>query len=92
MVLESILSLASIPITIATVEGIRHQREKEKKKKEKDADEQYRMRDFHLDVYCSANSRKRDQVDKTIVILRDGKVSLQTPVKPTFEKCHPRPA
>jgi len=90
MVLESILSLASIPITIATVEGIRHQREKEKKNK--DADEQYRMRDFHLDVYCSANSRKRDEVDKTIVILRDGKVSLQRQQSQNFKNCFQTPA
>jgi hypothetical protein len=72
MVLETIFSLASIPITIATVEGIRHQREKDKQNKQ--SDEQSRLQDFHLDVFCNSTSRKKDQVDKTMVVLRDGKV------------------
>jgi hypothetical protein len=74
MVLESLLALTTLPVTIATVEGIRHQRQNDRESK--DADEQYRMQDFHLDVYCSSTSRKRDQVDGTMVVLRDEKVGI----------------
>jgi len=74
MVLETILALASLPVTIATVEGIRHHRETESETRH--VDEQSRLQDFHLDVYCSSSSRKRDQVDKTMVVLQDGKLYL----------------
>jgi hypothetical protein len=39
---------------------------------EAEADE--RHEEFHLDVFCDAKSRKRDEVDGAIVVLKDGKV------------------
>ena len=56
-------------LTIAISEGVRQQERRE-------TDEQARMRDFHLDVYCEAKSRKTDQVHNTIVVLKDGKLWL----------------
>jgi hypothetical protein len=70
MVFE-LLALASIPVAIATAEGVRQQA-----KVENEQEQQYRMKDFYLDVYCSSRSRKRQQVDRTIVILKGGKVQF----------------
>lgn len=67
MVLELLVSL---PVVIATTEGVRHQTRQ-------DHDEQqYRMKDFHIDVFCNAQSRKREQVNRTMVVLRGGKLYL----------------
>jgi hypothetical protein len=68
MVFE-LLALAAFPVAIATAEGVKHQA-----KVDHDREQQYRMKDFHLDVYCSSRSRKRQQVDRTIIVLKDGKV------------------
>jgi len=77
MVFE-ILGLVGIPTVIATTEGVRmhSENEKEKRQLQRDVDEQYRMKDFHLKVYCDSASRKRDQVDGSIVVLRSGKLYL----------------
>lgn len=77
MVLD-LLSLIGLPTTIAVVEGARHQ-----KAEEKEEHEQYRMRDFHIDVYCSSDSRKRDQVHGTMVVLKDHKLYLAPKDKKT---------
>jgi hypothetical protein len=66
MVLELFIAL---PIIIATTEGVRHQA-----RQNHNEEQQYRMKDFHIDVFCNAQSRKREQVDRTMVVLRDGKV------------------
>jgi len=68
MVLD-LLGLIGLPTTIAVVEGARHQ-----KAEEQEEDEQHRMKDFHIEVYCNSNSRKKDQVHGTIVVLKDHKV------------------
>jgi len=70
MVLD-LLSLVGIPATIAVVEGARHQ-----KAEEKEEQQQHRMKDFHIDVYCSSDSRKRDQVHGSMVVLKDHKLYL----------------
>jgi hypothetical protein len=66
MVLELFVSL---PIVTSTTEGAKRQQDQDK-------EEQYRMQDFHLDVFCNAQSRKRNQVDRSMVVLRDGKVPV----------------
>ncbi|KIW08980.1 hypothetical protein, variant 1 [Verruconis gallopava] len=81
----------STGVAVATSEAVRQQ-EKE------DRDEQLRMRDFHLDVYCDARSRKREQVDGSIVVLKENKLWL-APKDPKTKKplpmqgearpCHP---
>jgi hypothetical protein len=75
MVILDILALASLPITVATVAASRHQQSKTKTRNES-TEEQLRMEDFHIDVYCDAESRKRKEVDGTRVILRDGRLWL----------------
>jgi hypothetical protein len=68
MVLELFIAL---PVVIASAEGVRHEA---RQNDDEEQQQQYRMRDFHIDVYCNAQSRKREQVDKTMVVLCDGKV------------------
>jgi hypothetical protein len=70
MVLD-LLTAAGLPVTIATVEGSR-----QIKKEDREEQEQYRMRDFCIDVFCNSGSRKRDEVDKTMVVLRNHKLYL----------------
>jgi hypothetical protein len=70
MVLE-LLALTGLPVAIAAAEGVRHQA-----KQDHDDEQQYRMKDFHIDVYCSSQSRKQEQVNRTMVVLKDGKVTL----------------
>jgi hypothetical protein len=67
MVLDLLISL---PILIATTEGVRQQSQQDC-----DEEQHYRMKDFHIDVFCNARSRKRDQVNRSMVVLRDGKVA-----------------
>lgn len=59
----------SSALSVAISESVKQQERQEN-------DEQLRMRDFHLDVYCEARSRKVGQVDGTTVVLRDGKLWL----------------
>jgi hypothetical protein len=59
----------STSLAVATSEAVRQQ-------DRRDEEEQEWMRDFHLDVYCEARSRKRDQVHGTMVVLRDKKLWL----------------
>ena len=68
MVLD-LLALVGLPTAIAVVEGARHQ-----KAEELEANEQLRMKDFHIEIYCDSNSRKKDQVHGTMVVLKDHKV------------------
>lgn len=68
MVLD-LIGLLGLPVSIATVEGIRHHQEKEQHEEKHE-----RLRDFHIEVYCDAESRKRDQVDRSMIVLQGGKV------------------
>lgn len=65
-----ILSFAGIPITVGASEGVHRQR-----LLDEEAEAPERQEEFHLDVFCDAKSRKKDEVHDTIVVLRDGKVS-----------------
>jgi len=73
MVLELLALATAIPdtvgVNIAVAEGARQQA-----KEDRDEQELHRMKDFYIDVYCNAQSRKKDQVNNTIVVLKDGKV------------------
>lgn len=64
------LTLAGIPISIGANEAVHQQRLLDE---EAEADE--RQEEFYLDVYCDAKSRKKDEVNGAIVVLKDGKVS-----------------
>ncbi|KAJ4366341.1 hypothetical protein N0V83_007977 [Neocucurbitaria cava] len=65
------LTLAGIPISIGANEAVHQQRLLDE---EAEADE--RQEEFYLDVYCDAKSRKKDEVNGAIVVLKDGKVRL----------------
>ncbi|KAF2430035.1 hypothetical protein EJ08DRAFT_258559 [Tothia fuscella] len=70
MVLE-LITLVGLPAVVATAEGIRQHG-----KNDQPAEPHCRMKDFHIDVYCNSQSRKRVQVDQTMVVMSDGKLYL----------------
>lgn len=70
MVLE-LLALAAIPTATGISEAAHQQRIANR-----EAEAENRKSRFHLDVYCGAKSRKRDEVHGTMVVLRDGKLYL----------------
>jgi hypothetical protein len=63
------LFFAGIPITVGASEAVHRQRILDE---EAEADE--RQEEFYLDVFCDAQSKKKDEVHNTIVVLKDGKV------------------
>ena len=71
------LTLAGIPISIGANEAVHQQRLLDE---EAEADE--RQEEFYLDVFCDAKSRKKDEVNGAIVVLKDGKVRAMTPSLP----------
>ncbi|KAF2277878.1 uncharacterized protein EI97DRAFT_373854 [Westerdykella ornata] len=81
--------LAAIPTAIGTSVGAAEAiRQQDVLDEEAESDE--RQHPFHLDVYCDAQSRKRDEVHGSMVVLKDGKLRLwpQDP-KTKLPKPHP---
>lgn len=72
MVLD-LLTLTAIPTAVGASEAVHQQRVLDE-----EAESEERQAPFHLDVYCDAQSRKRNEVHGAIVVLRDGKVALPT--------------
>jgi hypothetical protein len=81
----------STGISVATSEAVRQQ-------ERRDEEVQSRMQDFHLDVFCEAKSRKRDQVHGTVVVLKNGKLwlapkdvksKMPLPMEGDSRPCHP---
>jgi hypothetical protein len=68
MVLD-LLTLIAIPTAVGASEAVHQQRVLDK-----DAESEERQTPFFLDVFCDAQSRKRDEVHDAIVVLKDGKV------------------
>jgi hypothetical protein len=68
MVLD-LLTLTAIPTAVGASEAVHQQAVFDE-----EAESEERQEPFHLDVYCSAKSRKRDEVHGAIVVLRDGRV------------------
>ncbi|KAI9780717.1 MAG: hypothetical protein M1816_002766 [Peltula sp. TS41687] len=66
-----LLSLAAIPTAIGTAEAVSH-----KNKVEQDAKRDAR---FAIDVFCDAQSRKRSQVHRKTIILKDSKMYVGEP-------------
>jgi hypothetical protein len=79
MVLD-LLTLTAIPTVVGASEAVHQQRVLDE-----DAESEERQALFYLDVFCDAQSRKRDQVHDAIVVLKDGKVGapLLRLVQPT---------
>ncbi len=65
------LTLAGIPISIGANEAVHQQR-----LLDEEAEAEERQEEFYLDVFCDAQSKKKDQVNGAIVVLRDGKVTI----------------
>jgi hypothetical protein len=68
MVLD-LLTLAALPTAVGASEAVHQQR-----LLDEDAESEERQAPFYLDVYCDAQSRKRDEVHDAVVVLKDGKV------------------
>ena len=65
-----ILSFAGIPITVGASEAVHRQR-----LLDEEAEAEERQEEFYLDVFCDAQSKKKNEVHDTIIVLKDGKVS-----------------
>lgn len=76
-----LLTLAAIPTTIGTAEAIK-QSTRAKLEAKRDAK-------FTLEVYCDANSRKRDQVHGKQIVLRNNKVCTLLPPFPDVKSLRP---
>ncbi len=71
-----LLTIAGIPTAVGASEAVHQQG-----LLDEEAQAPERQEPFYLDVYCDAQSRKKDEVHGTIVILKDGKVL-------SFDKVH----
>ncbi|KAJ4292608.1 hypothetical protein N0V90_009271 [Kalmusia sp. IMI 367209] len=70
MVLD-LLTLTAIPTAVGASEAVHHQR-----LLDEEAESEERQASFYLDVYCDAQSKKRDEVHDAIVVLREGKYTI----------------
>ncbi|KAF2681113.1 hypothetical protein K458DRAFT_421020 [Lentithecium fluviatile CBS 122367] len=70
MVLD-LLTLTAIPTAVGASEAVHQQRVLDK-----EAESEERQTLFYLDVFCDAQSRKRDEVHTAMVVLKDGKLRL----------------
>jgi hypothetical protein len=68
MVLD-LFTLAGLGTTVGATEAVHRQR-----LLDKEAEAEERQDEFYLDVFCDAQSRKKDEVHDAIVVLQDGKV------------------
>ncbi|KAF9729013.1 hypothetical protein PMIN06_005475 [Paraphaeosphaeria minitans] len=66
-----LLTLTAIPTAVGASEAVHQQR-----LLDEEAESDERQAPFYLDVFCDAESRKRDEVHDAIVILKDGKLRL----------------
>lgn len=71
MVLLDLLTIAGIPTAVGASEAVHQQQ-----LLDDEAEAPERQEPFFIDVYCDAQSRKKDEVHGTIVVLKDGKVPL----------------
>jgi hypothetical protein len=66
-----LFTFAGIPITVGASEAVHRQRILDE-----EAEAEDRQDEFYLDVFCDAQSRKKDEVHDAIVVLKDGKVCI----------------
>jgi hypothetical protein len=74
MVLLDLLTLTAIPTAVGASDAVHQQRALDK-----EAESEERQTPFYLDVFCDAQSRKRDEVHDAIVVLKDEKVHDRAP-------------
>ncbi|OAL54133.1 hypothetical protein IQ07DRAFT_584714 [Pyrenochaeta sp. DS3sAY3a] len=65
------LTVAGIPIAVGANEAVHQQR-----LLDEEAEAEERQEEFYLDVFCDAQSKKKDEVNDTIVVLREGRIQL----------------
>lgn len=83
MVLLDLLTIAGIPTAVGASEAV-HQQEL----LDEEAEAPERQEPFYIDVYCDAQSRKKDEVHGAIIVLKDGKVAATlTAQKPHTDRC-----
>ncbi|KAJ4358113.1 uncharacterized protein N0V89_002692 [Didymosphaeria variabile] len=68
MVLD-LLTLTAIPTAVGASEAVHQQR-----LLDEEAESEERQTPFYLDVFCDAQSRKKDEVHDTIIVLKNGKL------------------
>ncbi|KAJ4365493.1 hypothetical protein N0V95_000428 [Ascochyta clinopodiicola] len=71
MVLLDLLTIAGIPTAVGASEAVHQQQ-----LLDDEAEAPERQEPFYIDVYCDAQSRKKDEVHGTVVVLKDGKIRL----------------
>jgi hypothetical protein len=79
MVLD-LFTLAGTTTAIGASEAVHRQR-----LLDKEAEAEERQDEFYLDVFCDAQSKKKDEVHDAIVVLKDGKVhslNVSIPCRP----------
>lgn len=78
-----LFTFAGIPITVGASEAVHRQRILDE-----EAEAEDRQDEFYLDVFCDAQSRKKDEVHDAIVVLKDGKVCISPNSTATFTLMH----
>jgi hypothetical protein len=73
-----LLTLAGIPTAVGASEAVHQQR-----LLDEEAEAPERQEPFYIDVYCDAQSKKKDEVHDAIVVLKDGKVTDTTEAQVT---------
>ncbi|KAF2182572.1 hypothetical protein K469DRAFT_225929 [Zopfia rhizophila CBS 207.26] len=88
-----LVTLTAIPTAVGAAEAVHQQRVLDE-----EAESDNRKAPFYLDIFCDAQSRKRDEVHDTVVVLRDGKLYLwpkdkktRLPVEPSDGTSAPHP-
>lgn len=82
MVLFDLLTIAGIPTAVGASEAVHQQ-----KLLDEEAEAPERQEPFYIDVYCDAQSRKKDEVHGAIIVLKDGKVAASlTTLKPHADR------
>ncbi|KAF1946770.1 hypothetical protein EJ02DRAFT_335088 [Clathrospora elynae] len=79
------LALAGIPVSIGANEAVHQQR-----LLDEEAEAEERQEEFYLDVYCDAQSRKKDEVNGATIVLKGGKIRIwPKDPKTGLPKAHP---
>jgi hypothetical protein len=72
-----LFTFAGTTVTVGASEAVHRQRILDD-----EAEAEERQEEFYLDIFCDAQSRKKDEVHDAIVILKDGKVRHPSPPAP----------
>ncbi|MCJ1479625.1 hypothetical protein MMC13_008311 [Lambiella insularis] len=79
-----LLTITAIPTTIGIAEGVSAQ-----KQQKQDASDANLLRKFTLNCWCEGKGKLREQVHGGQLMLRDGKVWIQCPLREPVQPLHP---